>query len=278
VIYGLAIFLTDESISPADMGRLAEDRGFESLFLAEHTHIPVARQTPWGSSGEEMPRHYYRTLDPFVALTAAAAATTTLRVGTGVCLVIQRDPIVTAKEVASLDFLSGGRFEFGVGAGWNREEIENHGTPFDRRFGIMRERVEAMKALWTQEEASYQGRYVSFEPSAAWPKPVQQPHPPVLIGGNGERVLDRVLRYGDGWFPNSEEGLGERIAELQRRAAEAGRGHLPVTFFGADRDVGAIQRLTDAGVDRILFYLPSAPADEVERATDELVALIDSAR
>jgi probable F420-dependent oxidoreductase len=273
VRFGLAIFLTDESIGPAEMGRLAEERGFESLFLPEHTHIPTARRTPWGG-GDELPRHYYRTLDPFVALTAAAAATTRLRLGTGVCLVIQRDPIVTAKAVATLDVLSGGRFEFGVGAGWNREEIEHHSTPFERRFGVLRERVEAMKALWTQEAASYEGRYVAFEASAAWPKPVQRPHPPILVGGNGERVLDRVLRYGDAWFPNREAHLAERVAELQRRAADAGRGRIPVTYFGADVDRGAIERLTAAGVDRILFYLPSAPAGEVEGAVDELAALV----
>jgi alkanesulfonate monooxygenase SsuD/methylene tetrahydromethanopterin reductase-like flavin-dependent oxidoreductase (luciferase family) len=161
-----------------------------------------------------------------------------------------------------------------VGAGWNREEIENHGTPFERRFGVLRERVEAMKAIWTQEAASYDGRYVSFESIASWPKPLQRPHPPVLVGGNGERVLDRVLRYGDGWFPNREAGLAERIAELRRRAAEAGRGHIDVTYFGADVERAAIDRLTAAGVDRILFYLPSAPADEVERAIDEAAALI----
>jgi probable F420-dependent oxidoreductase len=271
--FGLAIFLTDETIGPAEMARLAEERGYESLFVPEHTHIPLPRRTPWGD-GSEMPRHYYRTLDPFVALTAAAAVTTRLRLGLGVCLVIQRDPIVTAKEVATLDLLSGGRVDFGIGAGWNREEIEHHGTPFGNRFGVMRERVEAMRAIWTEEEATYHGRHVQFDRVTAWPKPVQRPHPPVLIGGNGERVLDRVLRYGDGWFPNREAGLAERIADLQRRAAEAGRGHIQVTYFGADRDPAAIERLTAAGVDRILFYLPSAPADEVERALDELAPLV----
>jgi probable F420-dependent oxidoreductase len=270
---GLIIFATEYAIRIDELARAAEERGFESLFLPEHTHIPTARRTPWGG-GDVLPRHYYRTLDPFLALTAAAAATTRLRLGTGVCLVIQRDPIVTAKEVATLDVLSGGRFELGVGAGWNREEIEHHGTPFERRFGVLRERVEAMKALWTQDEAIYEGRYVSFESSAAWPKPVQRPHPPILVGGNGERVLDRVLRYGDGWFPNREARLAERVAELQRRAAEAGRGRIPVTYFGADPDRAAVERLTAAGVDRILFYLPSAPAADVERVVDDLAGLI----
>src|SRR5215210_8276250 len=203
--FGLSMFVTDETATPAEVARITEERGFGALFFTEHTHIPVARATPWGG-GAELPRHYWRCLDPFVALTAAAGATTTLRLGTGVCLVPQRDPIVTAKEVATLDLLSGGRFEFGVGAGWNREEIENHGTDFSRRFGILRERVEAMKAIWTSEEAAYHGRHVTFSGLAAWPKPVQRPHPPVLVGGNGPKVLDRVLTYGDVWFPNREEG------------------------------------------------------------------------
>src|SRR5215468_5518131 len=178
--YGLAIFLTDESIGPAEVARLAEERGFTSLFVTEHTHIPTRSLEP------DLPRYYQRILDPFVALTAAAGATRRLRLGTGVALLIQRDPIGTAKEVATLDLLSGGRVELGVGAGWNREEIENHGTPFEQRFGVLRERVEAMRAIWTQDAASYHGKHVDFDSIAAWPKPVQRPLP-VLIGGNGER-------------------------------------------------------------------------------------------
>ena len=274
--YGLAIFLTDQTIGPAEVARLTEDRGFESLFVPEHTHIPVERRTPYGGGGE-LPEYYYRTLDPFVALSAAATVTTRLRLGTGVCLVIQRDPILTAKETATLDHLSGGRFEFGVGAGWNREEIENHGTPFERRFGVLRERVEAIKEIWTRDEASYHGRHVEFERIASWPKPLQRPHPPVLVGGNGERVLDRVLRYGDGWFPNREARLAERIAELQERAAAAGRGHIPVTYFGAPVEEGAIERLAGAGVDRIVFYLPSAAPGEVEATADRVAGLVAAA-
>ena len=269
---GVAIFLTDETIGPAEVARLCEERGFDALFLPEHTHIPRSRLTPWPGGGD-LPRHYWRSLDPFVALTAAAMVTTRLRLGTGVALVIQRDPIVLAKEVATLDHLSGGRVEFGVGAGWNRDEIENHGTPYDRRFGILRERVQAMKALWTQETATYEGRYVQFRDVTQWPKPVQQPHPPVWVGGMGKRVFDRVLAYGDGWFPNWDTDIEDRMAELQRRAEEAGRGRIPVTFFGAAEVPAQLERLRAAGVDRVLFYLPPRPADEVEAAADRIAAL-----
>ena len=197
---GVAIFPTHDAIAPADMARLAEERGHESLFFPEHTHIPAARQTPW-PGGRELPRKYAHTLDLFVAATAAVTATTRLRVGSGICLVIERDPITTAKEVASVDYLSGGRFEFGVGAGWNREEMANHGTDPRHRMALLRERVEAMKAIWTSDEASYAGEYVKFERIWSWPKPAQRPYPPVLVGGNGPGVLDRVLAFGDAWFP-----------------------------------------------------------------------------
>lgn len=274
--FGLAIFPTDESIGPDAVARLAEERGFESLLFPEHTHIPVGH-SPYPSGGE-LPRHYTRTLDLFVSLTAAAAATTRLRIGSGICLIIQRDPIITAKEVASIDLLSGGRIELGVGAGWNRPEIEAHGTDFGRRFGLMRERVEAMRALWTQDEAAYHGDQVDFGPTWSWPKPVQRPHPPVLVGGNGDRVLDRVLRYGDGWIPNREPGLADRIAELRARGEEAGRGHLPVTYFGVPAEPAAVARMQAAGVDRAIFMLPSAPAGVVEPRVDELASLVERHR
>src|SRR5438477_4267717 len=192
--FGLAIFPTEDVPPPDEIARMAEERGFESLLFPEHTHIPARRETPYPAGGE-LPRQYSRTYDPFVALTAAASATERLQVGTAICLVVERDPIVTAKEVASIDRLSGGRFLFGVGAGWNVEEMRNHGTEASRRFGLMRERIEAMKAIWTQDEASYSGRYVGFERIWCWPKPVQKPHPPVLVGGNGASVLDRVLAF-----------------------------------------------------------------------------------
>ncbi len=258
--FGLTIFPTDYAIAPAELGRAAEDAGFESLFFAEHTHIPAARETPRPGGGE-LPDQYWHTHDPFVALATVAQATERLRVGTGICLIVERDPITTAKAVASLDFLSGGRFEFGIGAGWNREEMRNHGTDPSRRFSIMRERVQAMQAIWTQEEATFQGEHVSFDRIWSWPKPVQQPHPPIVLGGLGEKVLDRVLAYGDVWMPNRIEPaeLAPRIAELRERAGR----HVPVTYYGARPEDAFVEGLAEAGVDRALLQLPPEGADTV---------------
>jgi probable F420-dependent oxidoreductase len=260
VIFGLTIFPTDYAIAPAVLGRAAEDAGFESLFFAEHTHIPAARVTPRPGGGD-LPDQYWHTHDPFVALATVAQATERLRVGTGICLIVERDPITTAKAVASLDFLSGGRFEFGIGAGWNREEMRNHGTDPSRRFSIMRERVQAMQAIWTQEEATFQGEHVSFDRIWSWPKPVQQPHPPIILGGLGEKVLDRVLAYGDVWMPNRIEPaeLAPRIAELRERAGR----HIPVTYYGARPEDAFVEGLAEAGVDRALLQLPPEGADTV---------------
>ena len=268
------MFPTDDAVDPATLARLVEERGFESLHFPEHTHIPVSRRTPH-PSGDELPEMYKRTYDPFVACMAAAAATEKLLVATGICLVIERDPITTAKAVASVDRLSGGRFLFGVGAGWNLEEMENHGTDPKRRFSLMRERIEAMKAIWTQEQAEYHGEQVDFDPIWSWPKPLQQPHPPVLVGGNGENVLKRVVAFGDEWMPNRVSGLSERIAELARLAEEAGRDPIPVTLSGAKPDPELIERGSKSGVHRCTFYVPSAGRGEVERALDELVPLLD---
>ena len=272
---GLALFAVDYTIAPAHVARLAEERGFESIFFPEHTHIPVSRETPYPGGGE-LPPEYSHTHDPFVALAMAAAVTERIKLATGVCLIIQRDPITTAKEVATVDQISGGRFLFGVGAGWNREEMENHGTDYRTRFTRMRESVEAMKAIWTEDEAEYHGKIVDFDPIWCWPKPATKPHPPVLVGGVGEKVLDRVVAYGDGWIPNrvkSPEDLAPRIAELQRRAGEAGRGPIPVTVFGAKSEVRLLERLRDGGVTRSLFYLPPGSPGEVEQALDRLAGV-----
>jgi probable F420-dependent oxidoreductase len=273
MLYGIAVFPADYAVEPGALARMVEERGFESLFFPEHTHIPVSRETPYPAGGE-LPAEYSHTYDPFVALTAAAATTERLLLATGICLVIERDPIVTAKEVASVDRLSGGRFLFGVGAGWNREEMEDHGTDPHRRFSLMRERVEAMNAIWTQDEASYHGEHVDFDPIWSWPKPVQQPHPPVLVGGNGPKVLERVVAFGDEWMPNRATGLTERVAELGRLAAEAGRDPIPVTLSGARPDPELIERGEQIGVQRCSFYISPADAGETERQLDELASTL----
>src|SRR5438067_6153049 len=217
--FGLSMFATDYSIAPAELGRAAEQHGFESLFFPEHTHIPTSRLSPW-PGGAELPRDYYHSLDPFVALGAVAGVTRSLKLGFGVCLVIERDPIVLAKEVASLDHLSGGRVLFGIGGGWNREEMADHGTDFSTRWRVLRERILAMKEIWTKVEAEYHGQCVSCDPLWSWPKPIQKPHPPILVGGNGPRTLQRVLEYGDGWMPLPRaEPVDDRIRELAKLAA-----------------------------------------------------------
>ncbi|MGH9087831.1 MAG: LLM class F420-dependent oxidoreductase [Acidimicrobiales bacterium] len=262
---GHTMFPTDYAIGPVALGRAIEERGFESLFLPEHTHIPTTRQSPW-PGGSELPNEYRHTHDPFVALAAVAATTERLRLGTGICLVVQRDPLVLAKEVASLDVLSGGRFLLGVGLGWNREEMTNHGTDPRTRTDLLVERVEAMKAIWTQDEAEYHGRFVDFGPLWSWPKPVQRPHPPVLVGGGGPTVLDRVLAIGDEWMPlriGDLDRFARQVTELGDRAAAAGRGPVPVTVFGAARKPEALERLAEIGVTRALLSLPPAGADEV---------------
>jgi probable F420-dependent oxidoreductase len=273
--FGLAIFPTEDGPAPGDLARVAEESGYESLFFPEHTHIPAGRQTPYPMGGE-LPPMYGRTYDPFLALTAAAMTTEQLLIGTGVCLVIERDPIITAKEVATLDHLSGGRFLFGVGAGWNEEEMRNHGTDPARRFGVMRERIEAMKEIWTSEEATYSGKYVSFERIWCWPKPLQRPHPPVLVGGAGPKVLDRVLRFGDEWMPNrlSGEELAARIAELNARAEQAGRGPVPVTVAGLRPDPARIEGVERAGAHRVFFWLPP-DREEVGPAIEHCNAVIE---
>ena len=247
------------------MARLAEDHGQQALFFAEHTHIPASRESPYPGGGE-LPRKYSHTYDLFVALSAAAAATSRLRVCSGICLITERDPIITAKEVASIDHLSGGRFEFGVGAGWNREEMRNHGTDPRTRMRLMAERVAAMKAIWTQEEASYSGEFVEFERIWSWPKPAQRPHPPVLVGGNGPTVLDRVLAFGDAWMPNYARGgdVLERVHELHARAERP----IDVMVIGVPPDPAALEKLAQAGCRRAMPWIPSVGLAQVEAALE----------
>lgn len=274
---GVFIFATDYSIDIRELARALEDRGFESLFLPEHTHIPVSRKTPWPGGGE-LPKEYSHTFDPFVALSFAASATTRLKLGTGICLVPQRDPIVTAKSVASLDRLSEGRFIFGMGGGWNVDEMENHGVRYETRFKQLREHVLAMKALWTEEEASFHGDFVSFDPAWSNPKPVQTPHPPIILGGETQYTLRRVVEYCDGWFPRvgpafePEEGM----SRLRQAAAEAERDMetLSVTVFRLPADKKRIEACAEAGIERGLLQLPSAGRDEVLRLLDEYAPLM----
>jgi probable F420-dependent oxidoreductase len=270
--FGIALFPTDYAISMAELGPAAEERGFESLWVAEHTHIPASRESSW-PGGSELPKQYWHALDPFVALTAAAVTTKTLKVGTGVCLVIEHDPIDLAKQVASLDHISGGRFLFGVGGGWNREEMANHGTRFETRWRLLRERIEAMKEIWTKDESEYHGELVDFDPIWCWPKPVQKPHPPILMGGNGPNTLKRIVSYCDGWMPNRGEYFG-RIPELNRLLAEAGRQPVPLTTYGSHRGgVAELRGYQEKGVDRVVYYLPSDGRDAALRRLDELAEL-----
>jgi probable F420-dependent oxidoreductase len=270
--FGIAIFPTDYAISMAELGPAAEERGFESLWVAEHTHIPVKRESPW-PGGSELPKQYWHSLDPFVALTVAAITTTTLKVGTGVSLVIEHDPIDLAKQVASIDHVSGGRFLFGVGGGWNREEMANHGTRFETRWRLLRERIEAMKEIWTKEEAEYHGELVDFDPIWCWPKPVQKPHPPILLGGNGPNTLQRIVRYGDGWMPNRGEYFS-RVPELNRMLQEAGRGPVPLTTYGSYRGGAAeLEGYQEKGVERVIYYLPSDGREAALRRLDEIAEL-----
>ena len=269
--FGIAIFPTDYSISMTELAPAVEQAGFESLWVAEHSHIPVSRLTPYPAGGE-MPRMYWHTMDPFIALTAAALASKTLLVGTGICLLIERDPIHTAKEAASVDLISNGRFLFGIGGGWNREEMENHGTAYATRWRLMRERVQAMRAIWTQDEPEYHGELVNFDPLWSWPKPVQSPHPPVLLGGNGARALERVVAYGDGWMPNRGTAL-QRISELRQLEAESGRGHVEVSFYPR-ATAEEIERAAEAGVERCIFYVSPDGRAPALMKLDELAKLI----
>ncbi|HJQ23341.1 MAG TPA: LLM class F420-dependent oxidoreductase [Blastocatellia bacterium] len=277
MFYGAGIFATGYAMRPDDLARELEARGFESLWVPEHTHIPASRRTPY-PGGTDLPKEYWHTHDPFVALAAAASVTKHLKVATGICLIIERDPITTAKEVASLDYLSNGRFIFGIGAGWNAEEMENHGTDYKTRFSLLRERVLAMKEIWTKEEAEFHGRFVNFDPIWSYPKPAQKPHPPILMGGFAKKTFDYVAEFCDGWMPIGYrlEGLTEKITELRRRAADAGRDPqtISVTIFGAKPEREALDQLEAAGVERAIFMLPPADRDTVMPLVDKYAGLI----
>jgi probable F420-dependent oxidoreductase len=281
--FGVSMFFTDYSMAPGALGQALEQRGFESLWAPEHSHIPLSRKSPFPGGGE-LPKRYYDAMDPFVTLTAAAAVTRTLKVGTGVCLVAQRDPIQTAKLVASIDQVSGGRFLFGVGNGWNKEEIENHGTEFATRHKLGRERIEAMMAIWTQTEPSYDGEFVKFGPINQWPKPVQKPFPPVIVGGAFPQAARRAIRYGQGWIPHSqkldETGLGATIEQFRKMAVEAGRdpADLPVTMFRVPDDLEKLRFCQQIGIDRVVFSLPEKKADEILPILDRWAAIKQALR
>lgn len=267
--FGTGYFPTHDGMTPGAVAKFVEERGQSALFFAEHTHIPASRESKWPGGGD-LPQKYWHSYDLFVALTAAAEATSRLRVGSGICLVVERDPITTAKEVASIDHLSGGRLEFGVGAGWNREEMQNHGTDPRKRMAIMHERVEAMKAIWTQDEASYSGEHVQFERIWSEPKPAQRPHPPILVGGSGPTVLDRVLAFGDSWFPNYRDLKDERVAELRSRAER----HIDVDVIGMPPKAAAIEHCARLGVRRASIWLPTGGRSTVERNLEKWEAAI----
>ena len=278
---GTVIFPTEYSIRPDDFARACEERGFESVWFPEHTHIPSSRKTPYPAGGE-LPKEYSHTYDPFVALMAAAAVTKTIKVATGICLVIERDPIITAKEVASLDLLSNGRFLFGIGGGWNVEEMENHGMPFGKRWKLLRERIEAMKEIWSKDAAEYHGELVSFDPIWSWPKPQQKPHPPVILGSASKMGIKRVVDYCDGWIPI---GLAVRdmpaaIKDLHAQAKAKGRDpqSIEVSLFWAPPDADGLRQYQDMGIARGVLALPSVPKDDVLKMLDGMAGLVDKVK
>jgi probable F420-dependent oxidoreductase len=281
--FGASMFFTDYSMTPAELGQALEARGFESVWAPEHSHIPSSRLSQ-PASGGELGKQYYDVMDPFVTLTAAAMATKTLKVATGVCLVIQRDTIQTAKLVATLDQVSGGRFLFGIGGGWNQEEMADHGTVFKTRFKRMREQIEAMRAIWTQSEPEYHGEIVDFPKMRTWPKPVQKPHPPVIVGGAFPHSARRAIRYGDGWVPNASRpsyaDVTEFLPQFRQMTAEAGRDPVtvPISIFGAPEDLDRLKRYRDQGIARAVVTLPSAKAEEILPVLDRWSELIRQTR
>ncbi len=273
---GAFYFPTDYGIDVAELARALEDRGFDSLFVPEHTHIPLSRKTPFPAGGD-LPKRYAHTHDPFVALAFAAAATKKLTIGTGICLVPQHEPIATAKAIASLDMLSRGRFVFGIGAGWNVDEMENHGATYNTRFAIMREHVLAMKEIWLKEESSFHGKYVNFDPIWSWPKPLRKAGPPVILGGETDYTLQRVVEYCDGWFPRPRQGFTGALAveRLKKMADSKGRDFkdFTITVFGAPPDAAAIAEYDKAGIQYALLAIPDLSRDEILKHLDKTAAL-----
>ena len=264
--FGISTFINDDTVDTVSLARAIEQRGFQSLAIAEHTHIPASRETPYPLGGE-LPDIYYRTLDPFVALAAAAAVTSSIELITGIALLIQRDPIITAKEAASIDLISNGRFVFGVGAGWNIEEMRDHGTDPKTRGALLDERIDAIKALWTSEPAEFHGKYVNFDSSYLRPKPVQKPHPPILIGGDSDATVKRVIRHDAGWISNPlpVKRLAHRIGQLRD-----GAGHdVPLSMFGTPLDPDYWQAAEELGFGQLNLMLPTKPRSETLRLLDE---------
>lgn len=276
--FGISTFPTDYSIQPASLAQAVEERGFDSLFFPEHTHIPASRATPFPGGGE-LPKQYWHAHDPFVALSACAAVTERIRLGTGICLIIERDPITTAKVIASLDMISNGRAIVGIGAGWNREEMENHGANYKNRWAIVREKVAAMRTIWTDEEAEYHGEYVDFDPIWSYPKPVQEGGPPIWIGANSKWVFDRVAEYADGWMPIG--GLGSGNMERLKAAMDARERDLKdltLALFGMFPDAEQVQGRAEQGFDEFIFNVPSEGRDTVLPLLDRYAAVIDDVR
>ena len=273
--FGISTFVNDDSIDTLSLARAIEDRGFDSLVIAEHTHIPASRETPYPLGGE-LPPMYYRTLDPFVTLAAAAAVTSRIELFTGIALLIQRDPIITAKEAASIDLISGGRFVFGVGAGWNLEEMRDHGTDPKARGALLDERIEAIKALWTHEPAEYHGKHVNFDASYLRPKPVQKPYPPIYIGGDSDATVKRVIRHEAGWISNPlpAEHLGNRIKQIRDGATH----DVPLAMFGTPVDPDYWHAVEELGFGTLNLLLPSVPRDESLKLLDEYAEAVGKYR
>ena len=272
---GVYFFSTAYSIGIEELARELEQRGFESMLIPEHTHIPVTRKTPWPGGGD-LPKEYYHTYDPFVALSFAAAATKSLKLGTGICLLPQRDPIVTAKSVASLDQLSGGRVIFGVGGGWNVDEMENPGAEYSSRFKLLRENILAMKQLWVEEQAEFHGEFVDFDPAFCWPKPTQNPHPPIILGGETDYTLRRIVEFCDGWLPRPRADIEDGMERLRRIADEGNRDldSISVTVFGAPPKPDKLARYSEIGIDRALLQIPTEDRDTCLRVLDSYTPLL----